>query len=361
MKTVEREPPCNVGDAGRERAGFLRRYSVSAPAVCPTIWQDTLNKTATSRNAGTRPSLRKPPAPRPLETSAQPPGKTNTLPTPADITAHIKTDPRLSRVLTIIEAQPCADPAHDTGHALRVARLACHIVAQETEGGDSAHDQTNAIAASLLHDLVNLPKNDPNRSSASLQSAKLALRHFQNAGFSNGDAFTMSEAIRTHSLSLGDTPTSLVGEAVQDADRIEALGIVGVMRAFSTGGQIGSKFYDPETPWGHYHGCPWIGDDDTPAPAPAPATAPATPCPSDLQFIADRTLKIAQNLNTGTGRQMAAPLLQVTKNCLQQIGLEIGEPLPKTLEHRFDTLSVVLRGDNPANRPENRAKQSLAF
>ena len=109
------------------------------------------------------------------------------------------------------------DSAHDLAHLLRVALWTCRLL-QKTEMVEEA------VAAALLHDLVNVPKNHPDRVRASELSAEAACPLLARAGFSPAEIDGISAAIRQHSFSRGERPSSFLGQALQDADRLEALG-----------------------------------------------------------------------------------------------------------------------------------------
>jgi uncharacterized protein len=92
-----------------------------------------------------------------------------------------------------------------------------------------------AVAAALLHDSVNVPKDSPERARASELCAAEAARLLPRLGFSDQDTATIADAIRTHSYSRGEPPKSELGRALQDADRLETLGALGLCRVLSTG------------------------------------------------------------------------------------------------------------------------------
>jgi HD superfamily phosphodiesterase len=85
-------------------------------------------------------------------------------------------------------------------HALRVARAGLLL------GGEDV-DPREMIAAALLHDVVNLPKNHPDRALASEQSEAVATEWLLELGFSEEAASRVGAAIRTHSFSRGEEPT----------------------------------------------------------------------------------------------------------------------------------------------------------
>ena len=101
-------------------------------------------------------------------------------------------------------------------------------------------------AACYLHDLVNLPKNDPQRHLASRQAAELACRELSNMHFPADKLPALAHAIEAHSFSAAITPTTIEARIVQDADRLDALGAVGLARLFYIAGRMGSELAHPD-------------------------------------------------------------------------------------------------------------------
>ena len=58
----------------------------------------------------------------------------------------------------------------------------------------------------------------------------------------------VAHAIEAHSFSANITPTTLEAKIMQDADRLDSLGMLGVARTFYIAGRMGSALYDPEDP-----------------------------------------------------------------------------------------------------------------
>jgi uncharacterized protein len=96
------------------------------------------------------------------------------------------------------------------------------------------------LAACYLHDLVNLPKNDPARASASRRSAELARERLPALGFPPDKMDALAHAIEAHSFSAAIPPRTLEARIVQDADRLDGLGMVGLARMFYIAGRMGS-------------------------------------------------------------------------------------------------------------------------
>jgi uncharacterized protein len=136
------------------------------------------------------------------------------------------------------------DGAHDLSHIVRVFRNAMRIQAEE--GGDAEV----LAAAVLLHDCVAVEKNAPNRKQASRLAADKASEILRSRGWGVERVEAIAHAILSHSFSANITPGTLEAKILQDADRLDSLGAVGVARTFYTAGRMGSALYDTADPVG---------------------------------------------------------------------------------------------------------------
>ncbi len=135
------------------------------------------------------------------------------------------------------------DGAHDASHLERVWRTAQTLLLH--------HPEANALvvmAACYLHDLVNLPKNDPERAQASRRSALLARHQLAWMGFPAELLDGVAHAIEAHSYSAAIPADTIEAKIVQDADRIDALGAIGLARVFYVGGQLGRPLAHGDDP-----------------------------------------------------------------------------------------------------------------
>lgn len=149
------------------------------------------------------------------------------------------------RLIAIATAQTDNDGAHDINHLHRVWRVAQTLLAE--------HPQADALvvqAACYLHDLVNLPKNHPERAQASQRAARRACDELACAGFPLEKLEGVAHAIEAHSFSAAIAPRTIEAQIVQDADRLDALGAVGLARLFYTAGRMGSAFAHEDDPLG---------------------------------------------------------------------------------------------------------------
>ncbi len=150
--------------------------------------------------------------------------------------------PLLERLRARFEAE-ARDGAHDLSHALRVARNA-ELLARE-EGLDAEI----CVAAALLHDLVYLPKNHPDSARTARLGAEEARTWCRDIPELAPRGEAIAGAIATHSFSGGAPPDSPEGGVLQDADRLEAIGAIGLARCFATGGAMGANMWHSRDPW----------------------------------------------------------------------------------------------------------------
>jgi uncharacterized protein len=150
-----------------------------------------------------------------------------------------------TRLIAIATADGHDDGAHDLNHLQRVWRNARALLAEYPDA-----DALVVQAACYLHDIVNLPKNHPERAQASRLAARMARTKLAEAGFPPDKLDGVAHAIEAHSFSAGIAPETLEAMIVQDADRLDALGAVGLARLYYTAGRMGSAFAHPTDPLG---------------------------------------------------------------------------------------------------------------
>jgi len=205
---------------------------------------------------------------------------------------------RIEKLIPLVRSYYSSeDPAHDWPHVKRVmgnARLICQT--------EQAQEEL-VLAAVLCHDLVNLPKNHPDRSQASTLAAQEAKNHLLNSGFLPSEIDIIQKAIVEHSFSKGLKPSILEAAIVQDADRLDALGAIGILRCASVNTQMKSSFYDLDDPMAKVREL------------------------NDKKFMLDhyfvKLFKLPELMNTSSGRLIAEERVSFMRHFLKQLTLEI--------------------------------------
>jgi len=135
------------------------------------------------------------------------------------------------------------DPAHDILHVRRVVSLAKALAESEQA------DLQVVLPAAWLHDCITLPKDAPNKHEASTLAAQEALRFLGSIGYPARFFDSIYHAIQAHSYSADLVPETLEACVVQDADRLDALGAIGIARCMLVGGALHTPMYHREDPF----------------------------------------------------------------------------------------------------------------
>ena len=189
------------------------------------------------------------------------------------------------------------DPAHDYQHILRVYRNAqkiCH---------DENVDSKLVLCAALLHDLVSYPKFDKRSKMSSIESAIKSKKILKKFNFLEQEIKIISDAIEDHSFSRNVVPKTIEGKILQDADRLDALGSIGLARVFATSGSLNRAFYHPDDPF-----CENRNPDDG---------------VWTLDHFFQKLLKIGDLMNTKSAKIEARKRTLVMRSFLDQLRKEI--------------------------------------
>lgn len=189
------------------------------------------------------------------------------------------------------------DAAHDISHFKRVWNTCLAIDTAEGNKGDLLI----LLTASYFHDLIAVPKNSPDRHKASFLSAEKTdtLLHTYFKGFPEDKIAGVKHAIHAHSFSAGITPVTYEAKVLQDADRMEALGAIGIARTFYVAGLLHTQMFHPTDPLAQNRAL----DDKTYA----------------LDHFQVKLLKLPAQMNTASGKQLAEKYAAVLTAFMQQI------------------------------------------
>lgn len=206
-----------------------------------------------------------------------------------------------------LAGEGACDPAHDLLHLERVAATAKRIAAAE------GAELCVVIPAAWLHDYVVVPKDDPRRSEASRLAAVEARAYLKGIGYCAAQAGAaglespildaIAHAIEAHSFSANIAPRTLEAKVVQDADRLDGIGAIGIARCFACSGTMNRPFYSAVDPF-----C-------------------STREPDDALFTLDhfyrKLFKTAASMQTAAGRLEAERRVEVMRRFLLDLGEEI--------------------------------------
>ena len=220
-----------------------------------------------------------------------------------------------SQLRRVAKEQMAQDPAHDIAHLDRVWANAHRIARAENKKAPDRVDLRVLMAGAYLHDLVNLPKDHPDRAKASTFSADKAAPILADLGYAADEVAAAQHVIAAHSFSAGITPKSFEAEILRDADRLDALGAVGIARTFMVAGAIDRPFCDPDDPFA------------------------ANRALDDQLWSIDhwhlKLLKLPGDMATEKGRKIARKRARLMLSYLQQLAKEMDTELP---DHWADLL-----------------------
>ncbi len=144
---------------------------------------------------------------------------------------------------SFLATQEEGDPAHDLQHIERVVLNTRQLAKAENLGLEIL------LPAAWLHDCLHVAKDSPLRSKASVLAADHAIAFLRKHDYPSEHLDAIHHAIEAHSFSAQITPRTIEAKVLQDADRIDALGAVGLSRCLMLGGHMGSSLMNPEDPF----------------------------------------------------------------------------------------------------------------
>ena len=135
------------------------------------------------------------------------------------------------------------DPAHDFEHIMRVYRNAEKICKTEKA------NKRLVLISVLLHDIIKTSKSKQNSKSSADLSASKSVKLLKKMNMSMSEIDIVFEAISNHSFTKKKTSDSIEGRILQDADRLDAIGAIGICRAFCVSGVKNRPFYNTKNPF----------------------------------------------------------------------------------------------------------------
>lgn len=195
-----------------------------------------------------------------------------------------------------------APPSHGLDHVVRVVGL-CRWLAREM--GLGSRETLLLEVAAWLHDIAIAVYGSKEKHAE--RSAEIARRVLEGL-LAPEDLEVVITAIREHSWRGGRKPSGSVSAILQDADRLDALGAVGLFRVFAYSGGLGRAFYHPDDPFAENRDL----DDTT----------------YTLDHFFTKLLKLADHMNTEPARIEAERRTLFMKKYLEELRRELAYSSP---------------------------------
>ncbi|WP_374144833.1 HD domain-containing protein [Vibrio sp. NTOU-M3] len=204
-----------------------------------------------------------------------------------------------AQFIEFIQAEMAQDLAHDINHVLRVVKAAKMLC--EKEGAI----EEVVVPAAYLHDCFSYEKDHPERNQSSTIAANKAIQFLQKINYPEEYLDGIRHAIVAHSYSARVPTRTLEAKIVQDADRLDALGAIGIARCVQVGATLNRALYNTED------------------------TFCAEREPDDSTFILDhmytKLLKLALAMNTKSAREEADHRTDFMYHYLRQLKSEVSD------------------------------------
>ncbi len=181
---------------------------------------------------------------------------------------------------------------HDWPHIERVYNLSMRIAKDEKADLDVVR------AAALLHDVARAMEDEGKIEDHAIESAKIAERILEEVNFPREKTVKVIQCIKTHRFRLGLKPESLEAKILQDADRLDMLGAIGIARVFTRGGWGNKPIHDPSIP---------------------PKNMYDGKSLTSVNHIYEKILRIKDTINTETGRWIAQERYRFVEDFLDRL------------------------------------------
>lgn len=162
----------------------------------------------------------------------------NIYPRPHPTSSAMQTsENEIDRIQKYVETTLGHAGSHGLDHTLRVADLCREI------GRAEGADMRVLIPAALLHDIAR-PLEEEKGIPHEEEGARIAEEYLGSIGYGEARIRAVAHAIRAHRYSTGISPETLEAKVLSDADKLDAMGAVGLARTFLQAGERGGGIPD---------------------------------------------------------------------------------------------------------------------
>ena len=191
-----------------------------------------------------------------------------------------------------------SDSAHDIGHATRVLKLA------ELIGLSEGADLTIIRPAAYLHDIGCAPKHLGKECESEERTLMITRALLAKAHYNKKELEEILAIIGVHGFSKGVVPKTLEGKVLQDADRLDAMGAIGIARTFLVGGAVNRPMYHLQDPWAQ--------------------SRPVDDKSYNLDHFFKKLMKLKAGMHTRTAKKLAEERHRFLDHFLRQLREELG-------------------------------------
>ena len=200
-------------------------------------------------------------------------------------------------MLAFIEEHMVTDVAHDLLHVQRVVKTAKQLAKEESAKLEVV------VPAAYLHDCFSFPKNHPDRANSSFYAAQKAIDFLLETGYPQQYHNDIFHCIEAHSYSANKPAQSIEAKVVQDADRLDALGAIGVVRCMQVSANFNVPLYTKDDPF-----CEYREPDDK---------------KQTIDHFYTKLLKLESMMQTTAGKREAQRRTEFMKSFLTQLSTEV--------------------------------------
>lgn len=181
---------------------------------------------------------------------------------------------------------------HSKFHVERVYNLAVRIAKEENADLDVVK------AAVLLHDIARAIEDEGKIEDHATEGAKMARKVLEEINFPKEKIDQVIYCIEVHRFKKGMEAKTVEAKIVQDADRLDMIGAIGLARVFMRGGWGNMPIYDPSiSPKEKYDGKSL----------------------SSVNHIYEKILKVKDTINTNTAKEIAEERHKLVEHFLERL------------------------------------------
>jgi len=181
---------------------------------------------------------------------------------------------------------------HDKFHVERVYNLAVRLAKEEDA------DLDVLMAAALLHDIARAMEDEGKIVDHAMEGAKMSRKILEEVDFPKEKIARVTHCVEAHRFRKGVKAESLEAKILQDADRLDIIGAIGIARVFTRGGWSNNPIHDPTIP---------------------PKEKYNGKSLTSVNHIYEKILKVKDTINTNTAKEIAEERHKFVEQFLERL------------------------------------------